>query len=67
MLSLTGYVPDVVQTAEASMGIRLLLGPIPAVIFGLALLALYYYPINEQRYNQILSDIRRMEAGELSS
>lgn len=61
VLSLTGYVPDVVQTAEASYGIRLLLGPIPAVIFGLALLALYYYPINEHRYNQILSDIRRME------
>ena len=58
---MTGYVPDVVQTPEASLGIRLLLGPIPAVIFGLALLTLYYYPINEQRYNEILADIQRME------
>jgi GPH family glycoside/pentoside/hexuronide:cation symporter len=62
VLSLTGYVPDVMQTDTAAFGIRLLLGPIPAVIFGLALLGLYYYPINEQRYNEILADIRRMEA-----
>ena len=62
VLSITGYVPDVAQTPAASLGIRLLLGPIPAVIFGLALLTLYYYPINEQRYNEILADIRRMES-----
>jgi GPH family glycoside/pentoside/hexuronide:cation symporter len=62
VLSLTGYVPDVMQTDTAAFGIRLLLGPIPAVIFGLALLGLYYYPINEQRYNEILAGIHRMEA-----
>jgi GPH family glycoside/pentoside/hexuronide:cation symporter len=62
VLSLTGYVPEAVQSDQAAFGIRLLLGPIPAVIFGLALLTLYYYPINEQRYNEILSAIGRMEA-----
>ncbi|MBW2366115.1 MAG: hypothetical protein JRF25_14015, partial [Deltaproteobacteria bacterium] len=43
-------------------GIRLLLGPIPALIFILSLVMLYFYPINEQRYNEILDDIKKMEA-----
>ncbi len=33
VLSCTGYLPDVVQTDSAMHGIRLLLGPIPAVFF----------------------------------
>jgi len=63
VLSLTGYIADADQTASALFGIRLLLGPIPAVIFMLALITLYYYPINETRYNEILGAIKEMEAG----
>ena len=62
VLSLVGYVPEVAQTAESMFGIRLLLGPIPALIFILSLVMLYFYPINEQRYNEILDDIKKMEA-----
>ena len=61
ILSLTGYIPDVAQTGSALFGIRLLLGPIPAVIFLLAMGMLYFYPINEARYNEILDGIREME------
>lgn len=67
VLSLTGYVPDVAQTPESAFGIRLLLGPIPAVIFAVSIVTLFYYPINEQRYNEILKDIREMEAASESS
>ena len=59
VLSLTGYVPDVEQTASALLGIRLLLGPISAAIFLLALASLYFYPINEKRYNEILLQIEQ--------
>lgn len=63
VLSLTGYIPDVPQTALAELGIRLLIGPIGAVIFLLAVVMLYFYPITEKRYNEILSRIKDMEAG----
>ncbi|MFH2130986.1 MAG: MFS transporter [bacterium] len=61
VLSLTGYIPDVVQTEAAALGIRMLLGPVSTVFFMLALLVLYFYPINEERYAEIMADIRQME------
>ena len=61
VLSAVGYVPNVTQTDLSMLGIRLLLGPITVTIFVMAMVALYFYPINEQRYNQILSRIDEME------
>lgn len=61
ILSLTGYIPDVVQTDSASLGIRMLIGPIPAFVFLLALLTLYFYPINEKRYAEIMEKILNMD------
>jgi len=63
VLSLTGYVADVVQTPTASLGIRFLIGPVSAFIFILATVFLCFYPISENRYNQILKEIQEMEAG----
>ena len=62
ILSLTGYIPDAIQTPEAVLGIRLLMGPVAAAIFVLALATLYFYPINEQRYNKIKEKIEIMES-----
>jgi len=59
VLSITGYVPDAVQTETAALGIRLLLGPVSAVIFMLSIAVLYFYPINEERYNQIVAEIKQ--------
>lgn len=61
VLSLTGYMPDVQQTPLASFGIRLFVGPVPALIFVLGAVVLYYYPINEKRYNEIVAAIKKME------
>ncbi|MCP4757254.1 MAG: MFS transporter [Proteobacteria bacterium] len=61
VLSLTGYVPDVAQTETAQLGIRLLLGPFSAAIFLLSIFVLYFYPINESRYNEILAEINKRE------
>ncbi len=63
VLSFSGYVANVAQTETAALGIRLLLGPITAGIFLLSIIVLYYYPINEERYNGILADIKEMEDG----
>ena len=62
VLSLSGYIPDVVQTATAEFGIRLLLGPIPAFIFLLGIVLCWLYPINEKTYNKILEQIKEMES-----
>ncbi len=68
VLSLTGYILPVAKQAvaqpdSAQWGIRLLLGPIPAVMFVIAIVFLYYYPINEKRYNEILDEIKAKEGG----
>ena len=44
-LSATGYVADAVQTPAALTGIRLLVGPFPAVFFAAAVAVLTAYPI----------------------
>ncbi len=67
VLSAVNYVPDVVQTEQSLFGIRLLVGPISAAIFLLAILTLYFYPINEQRYNEILEQIDEMERQKAAS
>ena len=64
VLSLVGYVPGIAQTNTSLFGIRLLLGPISAVVFVLAVIALYFYPIHEGRYNEILDQIALMEKAE---
>jgi len=61
VLSLVNYVPNAAQTGSSLLGIRLLLGPISASIFLLSILALWFYPISEERYNDILQQIAEME------
>jgi GPH family glycoside/pentoside/hexuronide:cation symporter len=59
VFSLMHYVPNVEQSPEAIFGIRLLIGPVPAFFFLLAMLALYFYPISKQKYEEILLAIER--------
>jgi GPH family glycoside/pentoside/hexuronide:cation symporter len=62
-LEAMGYVANAIpQAASAQIGIRLFLGPIPAAVFFLAALVLYFYPITEKRYKEILAQIAVMEA-----
>ncbi len=61
VLSLVGYVPDVAQTKTSLFGIQVLLGPIAAAVFVLAIAVLCFYPIHEKRYNEILDQITLME------
>lgn len=63
MLGIAGFQADLLQGEGAVRAIKLLLGPIPAVIFLLAILVLYFYPLNEERYNEIRAAIEAREAG----
>jgi GPH family glycoside/pentoside/hexuronide:cation symporter len=62
-LDLFGYVPDAVQSARSIMGIRLLIGPLPAVLFILGNLAMLFYPLNRKRYEAIQAQIRDKNKG----
>jgi Na+/melibiose symporter-like transporter len=52
----------VAQTPAAQFGIRLIFGPISASLFVVAVVLLAFYPLNEERYNKVLEEIRLMEA-----
>jgi len=61
-LSLSGYVPDAAQSASSILGIRLLIGPLPVLLILLGNLALFFYPLNRKRYEELQAQIRAMEA-----
>jgi GPH family glycoside/pentoside/hexuronide:cation symporter len=56
ILQLFHYVPNQTsQVHQTLLGIRLLFGPIPAVIFIIGAIIVLFYPISEQRYQEILN------------
>jgi len=61
ILSYFGYIANQPQTASSLLGIRLLIGPITAVFFIISILIIYFYPIDNRRYNDIQEKIRLME------
>jgi GPH family glycoside/pentoside/hexuronide:cation symporter len=62
-LEIFGYVPDVVQSTRSIMGIRLLIGPLPAVLFLFGNLAMAFYPLNRKRYEELRTQIREKDKG----
>jgi GPH family glycoside/pentoside/hexuronide:cation symporter len=60
-LGLFGYVPDAVQSAKSILGMRLLIGPLPAVLILLGNLALMFYPLNQKHYEQVQAAILEKE------
>jgi GPH family glycoside/pentoside/hexuronide:cation symporter len=65
-LDLFGYVPNVLQTAQSMLGIRLLIGILPAIFIIAANIVLALYPLNKKRYEQVLLKIKEMETGKES-
>ena len=58
-LSATGYAPDAVQTPAALTGIRLLVGPFPAVFFAAAVAVLTAYPITRAAHAKLRERLTR--------
>lgn len=55
ILSASGYVADAVQTPKALAAIRLLIGPVPVLVFVVGIVILSRYPITEKVYNEMMS------------
>jgi len=68
VLDITGYVPNAAQQPpNALLGIRIVIGPIPAVILLLGILFAVLYPLDRQRFTEVnreLENRRRMRPDE---
>jgi GPH family glycoside/pentoside/hexuronide:cation symporter len=54
ILNLGGYVPNAVQGPGAKLAIRLIIGPIPALIFLGAFVLIWFYPLDEKTYKKMM-------------
>ena len=61
-----GYVPNIEQSADSLMGIRLFFGPIPALAIIIALPLLIKYPLNRKKHNEIKKQLEGQDAQTLS-
>jgi len=59
VLQLFGFVPEVAQTADSLLGIRLFFGPIPAFLTFLSLPLLIWFPINRKTHADILAKLEQ--------
>ena len=61
LLSAFGYVPHASQSATSILGIRLLVGPVPALFFVIGIIILSFYPINQKFYEGIVAKVKARE------
>jgi GPH family glycoside/pentoside/hexuronide:cation symporter len=54
ILSLGGYTAGAVQSARTINAIRLIIGPLPALIFTGALALIQFYPLDEKAYRELM-------------
>jgi GPH family glycoside/pentoside/hexuronide:cation symporter len=60
ILELTGYQPNVAQQSqEAIRGIKLVIGPIPAVLLALGIFIAYRYPLDREDFLNIVKEIKK--------
>lgn len=60
-LDLFGYVPNIVQSEQARLGIRLFFGPIPAIAILLSLPLLIWYPVTKKSHAELRARLARLE------
>jgi GPH family glycoside/pentoside/hexuronide:cation symporter len=61
ILSKGGYIADAIQGEKAMMAIRIIIGPLPAIIFVIAIVLIQFYPLNEEAYKKLilLNELKR--------
>ncbi len=58
-----GYIPNAAQQPPAALwGIRLTIGPIPAVLLCVGIALAYKYPLTRERYAQLVQDLEARRA-----
>jgi len=65
VLQLTGYVPgSAAQPASALLGIRLVIGPLPALMLAGGILFALLYPLSRESHRQIVADLEARRLAE---
>lgn len=60
LLDVTGYVPNsATQPASALLGIRIVIGPITAVLLIIAIFLALRYPLNREFFSRIMKDLEK--------
>jgi GPH family glycoside/pentoside/hexuronide:cation symporter len=63
VLEITGYQPNIAQqSVEAVKGIKMVIGPIPAVLLALGIFIAYKYPLDRQDFLKIVEELKRRRA-----
>jgi GPH family glycoside/pentoside/hexuronide:cation symporter len=66
ILQFTGYVPNAAQQPpSALLGIRIVIGPIPAVLLCLGILFAILYPLSREEYAEIADELERRRVARL--
>jgi GPH family glycoside/pentoside/hexuronide:cation symporter len=72
VLDLAGYVngtpsvPDPVQPASALMAMRVIIGPVSAVVLLLSFVAVYLYPITREKHAAMRAELEKRRAKAVS-
>ena len=60
ILELTGYQPNVTQQSpEAIQGIKMIIGPIPAILLALGIFIAYKYPLDRTEFLKIVEELKK--------
>ncbi len=64
VLQFTGYVPNAAQQPpSALLGIRIVIGPIPALLLCAGILFAILYPLGREEYTRLVEELERRRAG----
>ncbi len=67
MLQFTGYVPTSAgQPATALLGIRLAIGPIPAILLSCGILFALLYPLSRESHRKIVADLEERRKSQVT-
>lgn len=64
LLEFTGYQPNVAQQpARAVFGIRLVMGPLPAILLLIGIFFAFRYPLDREKFGKIVQELKLRRAG----
>jgi GPH family glycoside/pentoside/hexuronide:cation symporter len=63
LLEFTGYVSNAAeQPASALLGIKIVIGPIPAALLFAGILFAVFYPLSREKYTEVVSELEKRRA-----
>lgn len=66
VLNATGYIPnEVEQPASALLGIRLVIGPVPALLLFTGIIFAVLYPMGREKHTHIVNELENRRAGQV--